>query len=84
MFQIIRELILKFVPPDGRTTGTISQRVARLDHELRNDTMENNPFEISASRMPNKVLHRFRSLLREESEMHVTNGSVDGGGIGNR
>lgn len=44
--------------------------------------MEDDALEVRAPRVPNKVLHGFWSLLREEPDVDVTEGGVDGGGGG--
>jgi hypothetical protein len=84
MLQVVRELILELVTPDGLSTSTISQRVARLDHKLGNDPVENDAFIVPAAGMADKVLYCFRCLLREQSEMDIANGCVDSGRISKR
>lgn len=82
MFEVIRELVLKFPTPNTRASSSIAKRVSRLDHKLGNDTMEYDAFIISTARMPNKILHGFRGLLGEQPEMDVTQCCVDGGSVG--
>jgi len=72
MFQIISKLILKLPAPNGSPPSTIAQRISGLDHELRNDPMKDDAFEVTAPRMSDKVLHSFRCLLREQPEVHIS------------
>ncbi len=84
MLQIVTKFIFKFPSPDTRATRTISKRIPSLNHKLGDDTMKNDPFKVSTPSMSNKVLHSFRNLLREEADVNVTKGGVDGGSVGNR
>ena len=65
MLEVVREFILKLMTPDGLSTGTIPQRVSRLNHELWNDTVEDDALEVAAARMPDEVLDGLGRLLRE-------------------
>lgn len=84
MFQIIRELVFELITPNRHSSGSVTQRITRLDHKLRNDTMEQYTLVISTPCMSDKVLDCLWRLLREESQVHVANGSVDCGSIGDR
>ena len=84
MLQVIRKLIFKLVTPNRHSSRPVSKRVASLNHKLRNNTMEQDTFVIPAPCMSNKILHRFRRLLRKQAEVHVTESGVDGGGVGDR
>ena len=82
VFEIIIKLILKLISPDRRPSRPIPQRIPRLDHKLRNDTMEDDTLVVPAARVANEILHRFRCLLGEQPKMNVANSRVDSGGVG--
>lgn len=82
MSKVIRELVLEFLAPNGCTTRPIAQRVSSLNHELGDDTMEDDSFEITAPCMAHEILHSFGSLRREQSDVYVSERSVDCGRIG--
>jgi len=82
VFEIWGELVFELLPPDTSTTCSITQRVTGLDHELGDDTMEDNAFVVATTRVANKVLHCFGCLLREETNVDITNRGVDGGSVG--
>lgn len=84
VLQVVRELILKLIPPDRCSTRTISEWVARLDHKLRNDAVEDDPLEVSTPGVADEVLDCLWCLLREEPYMDVAERGVDGGSIRNR
>ena len=67
MFQFTGELILKLSTPDTVATCTVTQRVSGLDHELRDDTMEDDALVVATARMTNEVLDRLRRLLWEQA-----------------
>ena len=81
MLEVVRELILKLPIPDGRPASTVSQRVSSLDHELRDDTVEDDTLVVSAACVANKVLHSLWRLLGKQAKVHVPNGRVDSSGI---
>lgn len=56
VFQIVTELVLKLFPPNAFTSGTVSEGVTGLDHEFRNDAVEDYAFEVSASGVADEVL----------------------------
>ncbi|KAG5221325.1 hypothetical protein IMY05_C4432000400 [Salix suchowensis] len=70
--------------PNRGPSCTITERIPSLNHELRNDTMEDDTLKVTAASVANKVLHRFRCLRGKQAKMNVSDGSVDGGRIGNR
>lgn len=72
MLQLVRELIFKFAIPDARPARAVAERVARLDHELGYYAMEEHAVVVSAPRMPDEVFHRLGSLLREETQVHIS------------
>ena len=72
MLQVIRKFILELLVPDRCSPSTVSQRISSLDHELRNDTVEDYALVVTAARVSHEVLHRFRGLLREKAKMHVS------------
>lgn len=80
MLQLIRELVFKFAIPDARSARAIAERVARLDHELDYYAMEEHAVVVSAPRMRDEVFHRLGSLLREETQVHVSQRRMDRSG----
>ncbi len=80
MLQLIRELVFKFAIPDARSARAIAERVARLDHELGYYAMEEHAVVVSTPRMPDEVFHRLGSLLREETQVHVSQRCMDRSG----
>lgn len=76
MLEVIAKLILKFMPPDRLSSGAITQRVARLDHELGDHTVEQDALEVPAAGVSDEVLDGFRCLLREESHVYVAHRGV--------
>ena len=80
MLQLVRELVFKFAIPNARPARAIAERVARLDHELGYHAMEEHAVVVSAPRMPNEVFDRLGSLLREETEVHVSQRRMDRSG----
>ena len=77
MLQLVRELVFKFAIPDACPTRAITERVARLDHELGDYAMEEHAVVVSTPRMPDEVFHRLGSLLREETQVHVSQRCMD-------
>ena len=59
------ELILELVPPDGRPSGAIPERVTGLDHEILDDAVEEHSVVVPVRRMRREVLDRLRALLGE-------------------
>ena len=82
MFEVIRELVLKLPAPNTCASSSIAKWISRLDHKFGNDTMEYDTFIISTARMPNKILHGFGRLLREETHMDVAQSRVYRRGVG--
>ena len=56
VLQIVTELVFKFFSPDAFASGTVSEGVSSLNHEFRDDTVEDHAFEVSASGVTDKVL----------------------------
>ena len=82
MFQIIRELVFELITPNRHSSGSVTQRITRLDHKLRDDPMEDDTLEKSTARMSDKVFDRLRCVFREETDMDVALARVYGGGFG--
>ena len=80
MLQLIRELVFKVAIPDARPARAVPERVARLDHKLGNHAMEEHAIIVPAPRMPDEVLHCLGSLLREQTQVHVSQRRVDRSG----
>lgn len=77
VFELVCELVFELAAPDGSPSSAVAQGVSGLDHELGNDTVEDDALEVSAARMTHEVLHRLRGLLGEKAEMHVSQRRVD-------
>ena len=84
VLQIVTELVLKLVPPDAFAAGTVSERVSGLNHEFRNDAVEDHAFEVSAPGVTDKVLDRQWGLLWEQPEVDVSERCVDRRFVGDR
>lgn len=82
MPEIVVELILELSAPNGRSTCAVSERIPRLNHELGNDTMEYDAFEVAAPRMCYKVLHGLGRLLREQAHVDISHSRMYGGRVG--
>jgi len=80
MLQIIREFIFELVIPDARPARTVTQRVARLDHKFGYYAMEEHTIVVPAPRMADEVFYRLGSLLREQTQVHITQRRMDRGG----
>ncbi len=76
------KLVLKFLAPDRFPSGPVSKRIPRLQHELLDDPMKDDPVVIPIPRMRNEILDRFWSLFGVESEMNVAFGGMDDGSVG--
>lgn len=84
VFQLVREFILEFSPPDRRAPSSIREWVSRLDHKLCDDTMEYNAFKVPTSCVTHKVLDCLRHVVGEQSEVDVSHRRVDNGRVGER
>ena len=82
MLQLLTKLVLKLAPPNRRPARAIPQRVARLDHELRDHAVEDDALEVRAPGVADEVLDRLRRVLGEEADVDVAERGVDGGGVG--
>ena len=81
MLQVVRELILKLGAPDRGAPRPVPERVARLDHKLRDHAVEDHTLKVPAPCVADKVLHRLRRLLREKPQVHVAERRVDRRGV---
>ena len=64
------KLILKAVAPDGFAAGAVAIGVAALDHKVLNDPVEGQAVIVAFFGMGKKILYRFRSKFREETELN--------------
>ena len=67
--QLNIELILKRSAPDAFAAHAGTFRVAALNHEAVDDTMEGQAIIVALFRVGHKVLYCFRSLVRKQSEL---------------
>ena len=77
VLQIVTELIFKLFSPNALAPGTVSEGVSGLDHEFRNDAVEDHALEVSASSVTDEILNGQRSLLREQPHVDVPDRRVD-------
>ena len=77
MSEIIGKLVFEFAVPDARSPRAVAEGVARLDHKLGNDAVEDHAVVVSAARVSDEVLDGPRRLLREQAQVHVTERRVD-------
>jgi len=77
VLQLVTELIFKLFSPNALASGTVSEGVPGLDHEFRNDAVEDHAFEVSASSVTDEILDGQRSLLREQPQVDVPDRRVD-------
>mmetsp|Transcript_13790 Transcript_13790/g.26294 ORF Transcript_13790/g.26294 Transcript_13790/m.26294 type:complete len:244 (+) Transcript_13790:238-969(+) len=77
--QVAMELVFEFTPPDALSTGTVSEGVTSLHHEILDHAVEDGLVVVAILRVRHEVLHRLRALLREEHERHVAHGGVHHG-----
>ena len=77
MPKIVRKLVFKLAVPDACSARAVAKGVARLDHELGNDTVENHVVVVPATRVSDEVLDGLGRLLREQAHVHVPERSVD-------
>ena len=77
------ELVLELAAPDGFAAGAVAERVAALNHELADDTVEDGVVVVAGFGVGDKVLDGFRGGFGEEAEVDVAVGGVqDGRGSG--
>ncbi len=84
MPQIVRKFILKLAPPDRVPARPVPERVARLDHKLGNNAVEDHALKVAAPRMTDKVLHGLGRLLREQAHVDVAECRVHCRRVGER
>lgn len=84
MPKIVMELIFELSTPNRSSTRSISEWIPGLNHELWNDTMENDTLEVATPRMSHEVLYSFRCLLRKQAHVYIAHSCVYGGGVGKR
>ena len=77
MPKIVRKLVFKLAVPDACPARAVAEGVARLDHELGNDAVENHVVVVPATRVSDEILDGLRRLLREQAHVHVPERSVD-------
>ena len=77
MPEIVGKLVFEIAVPDARSACTVAEGVARLDHELGYDAVEDHPVVVPAARVSDKVFDSFGSLLREQAHVHVPQRRVD-------
>ena len=73
------KFVLERAPPDAVAACTVAQRVACLDHEFANYTMEHHVVVVAVARMRGKVLHRLWRGRGEQAEMDVSARGVNRG-----
>ena len=61
MKERIVELILEIAAPDGFTAATSASGVAALEHEARDDSMEDDTIVFAGVRKTSKILGRLLS-----------------------
>ena len=84
VLQIVIELIFELPPPNAFAPSAVSKGVSGLDHEFRNDAVEDYAFEVSASSVADEILDGQRSLLWEQSEVDVPERGVNCRFVGER
>ncbi len=88
--EVVRKLVFEIAVPDARSAGAVAEGVARLDHELGYDAVEDHAIVVSAARVSDEVLDGLGRLLREQAHVHVPQRRVDrrgrreGSGAGRR
>jgi hypothetical protein len=82
MSQLKRKLILEFPTPNTITTRSIPKRVARLNHEFWDHTVENHAFVVPAPSEANEVLDCLRCVRREETDVNIADRGVDRARVG--
>jgi hypothetical protein len=84
VLQIVAKLVLELFPPDTFAASAISEGVPSLDHEFRDDAVEDHAFEVSASGVTDEVLDSQRRLLQEQPNVDVPKCCVDRSLVGKR
>ena len=62
-----------------QTTHAVAERVARLQHELGNDAVEEHVVVVALACQAHKVLHGLRHLVRKEPQVDVAHRGVQHG-----
>lgn len=55
MFQVIADLVFEFLAVDGASSATSARGITGLDHEVRNDAMEDDVVIVASLRKSHKV-----------------------------
>lgn len=66
MLDVLTELVFEILFPNGLSASSITERIARLDHEFLDDTMEEDTFKVCRPGMSHKVLNCFWSNVGVE------------------
>jgi hypothetical protein len=75
--EIVGKLVFELAVPDTCSARAVAEGVARLDHELGDDTVENHVVVVPAARVSDEVFDGLGRLLREQTHVHVPERSVD-------
>ena len=65
------EFVLKFATPEGLPTSAGACGIATLNHEIRNDPVENNAVIIALFDQSAEVFHSFRGLIRKQTNANT-------------
>ena len=63
MFQFGMKFVLKFPTPNGFAASSITLRISGLNHEIFNDTVEDDIVVITISTMGKEVFNSFRGFI---------------------
>jgi hypothetical protein len=75
--EIVGKLVFELAVPDACSARAVAEGVARLDHELGDDTVENHVVVVPAARVSDEVLNGLGRMLREQTQVHVPERRVD-------
>ena len=68
---VAAELVLERSAPDALAADTLAERVAALDHEIRDNAVEDNPVIVAVVRMGCEVFDRLGRGVGEENHFYV-------------
>lgn len=71
------EFVLKFTTPNGLPPSSVPQRVACLDHEALDDSVEEEAIIVTILAMGGEILDSSWALFRIELQLDVTHGGVE-------